>query len=142
MDEIYRLQLLSDLVENHCELNHGPDTRPEDYPACDYIVASFGYNENDIEEVAVRELVIPVCAACAKALLGDEWTLLYCFECAGSRWVSRKYAKNHYRHHILWLRGCPDCTNKFGGLYFNEIPKQIGHPVVIMGHQHLLTTCS
>jgi hypothetical protein len=70
----------------------------------------------------VRDLVIPVCFDCALALKGDEWTLLYCFECASSRWVCRRLAKNNYRHHILWMRGCPDCTNEFGGLYFTDVP--------------------
>jgi len=37
-----------------------------------------------------------------------------------SRWVLRKTAKNSFRHNILWLRGCPDCSNEFGGLYFND----------------------
>ena len=53
-------------------------------------------------------------------LIGEEWTLLYCFECNASRWVNRELAKNSYRHHILWLRGCPECNSAFGGLYFND----------------------
>ena len=75
--------------------------------------------------------MVPVCAECAQALLGDEWTLLYCFECASSRWVYRQLARNHYRHHILWLRGCPDCSNQFGGLYFNETPRFAGQPIFL-----------
>lgn len=142
MDEINRLQLLAELVESHCELNHGPGARSTDHPAADFLVAPLGYNENDMVEVAVRELFIPVCAECAQALLADEWTLLYCFECSSSRWVSRQFAKNHYRHHILWLRGCPDCTCEFGGLYFNEIPLQIGHPELLAQHQHLMGAVS
>jgi len=121
MNAIERLQLLAELDGEHCELNHGPDTRGEDFPAVDYIVIPFGYKIDEAQEVAAREMVIPVCAECAEALTGEEWTLLYCFECNSSQWVSRKLAKNRYRHHILWLRGCPDCSYEFGGLYFNEI---------------------
>jgi hypothetical protein len=76
--------------------------------------------------VTVRELVVPVCFDCAQALLHDEWTLLYCFECSHSRWVYRPLARNNYRHHILWLRGCPDCSNEFGGLYFNDLQAVTG----------------
>ncbi|MFZ5760550.1 MAG: hypothetical protein ACOY4H_00905 [Thermodesulfobacteriota bacterium] len=122
MNEIDKIQLLADLSHEHCELNHGPDTRREDFPASDYIIMPFGYSENGVTDVAVREMVVPVCFDCATALLGDDWTLLYCFECCSSQWVYRKLAKNRYRHHVLWLRGCPRCTNKFGGLYFNDFP--------------------
>ncbi len=139
MDEIDRLQLLAQLAEEHCELNHGPQTRPEDYPASDYLVIPIGYKKNDIEEVSVRDLVIPVCIECAQALLEDEWTLLYCIDCGNSRWVCREMARNHYRHHILWLKGCPDCSYEFGGLYFNETPKVAGHPEFIANYQHLLS---
>ncbi len=125
MDSIDRVQLLADLEETHCQLNHGPGTKPEDFPAIDYIVIPFGYTEGEVREVSVRDLVVPVCRECADALLQDEWTLLYCFECGESRWVFRKLAKNMYRHHILWLRGCPDCSNQFGGLYFNDAPETI-----------------
>lgn len=119
MNTIDSVRLLSELEGEHCGLNHGPETKSEDYSACDYIVIPFG----DIkEEVAKpqRDLIIPVCHECAVSLIGHEWTLLYCFECNASRWVYRPLAKNDYRHHILWLRGCPDCTGKFGGLYFND----------------------
>ena len=125
MDEIERIRLLADLEESYCELNHGPDTRKEDFPAVDYIVLPVGYKEDEVQDVSVRELVIPVCFECAQALMGDDWTLLYCFECGESRWVCRDLAKNSYRHHILWLRGCPDCTNVFGGLYFTDVPEQV-----------------
>ncbi|MBU0730800.1 MAG: hypothetical protein KKE17_08180 [Proteobacteria bacterium] len=128
MNEIDRLQLLAELVETSCELNHGPDTKKQSPPATDYIVIPFGYQENEVTDVCARELVVPVCYDCAQALLGSDWTLLYCFECNSSQWVYRKMAKNKYRHHILWLRGCPDCSYEFGGLYFNEIsiyPKSV-----------------
>ena len=126
MNEIDQIRLLADLEEEHCELNHGPNTKPEDNPATDYIIIPIGYQENSIESVTVRELVIPVCFDCAQALLHDEWTLLYCFECSQSRWIYRPLARNSYRHHILWLRGCPDCTNEFGGLYFNDLQQITG----------------
>ncbi|MBW2467146.1 MAG: hypothetical protein JRF02_07585 [Deltaproteobacteria bacterium] len=126
MDRIERLRLLAELSTEHCELNHGPGTKGEDYPAVDYIVVNIGYKEDEVKEVSVRKLVIPVCAECAEALVGDEWTLLYCFLCGNNRWVSRQLAKLEYRHHVLWLRGCPECTKEFGGLYFADLPKEEG----------------
>jgi hypothetical protein len=121
MDAIDKVRMMADLHRDHCSLNHGPDTNNQRFPVADYIVMSFGYEEKKDMEIAVRELVIPVCFECVSALKGNEWTLLYCFECTHNRWVCRKLAKNNYRHHILWLRGCPDCTNKFGGLYFTDM---------------------
>ena len=137
MDEIDKIQLLADLEEAHCELNHGPNTNPEDFPASDYITIPFGYEENSIKTVTVRDLVIPVCADCIEALIHNEWTLLYCFECSQSRWVYRKLGKNNYRHHVLWLRGCPDCTNKFGGLYFNDVD-QIASTLEFVVNHHTI----
>lgn len=122
MDAIDKVTMMAELSNDHCTLYHGPGACSEDFPAADYIVMPFGYEEAEGIEVAVRELIIPVCFECVQALKGDEWTLLYCFACAESRWICRQLAKNSYRHHILWLRGCPDCTNKFGGLYFTDIP--------------------
>ena len=120
MDATDKVKMMAELAHDYCSLNHGQDIRNENIPAADYIVMPFGYEESKDKEIAVRELIIPVCSECVQALKGNEWTLLFCFECAESRWVCRKLAKNRYRHHILWLRGCPDCTNAFGGLYFSE----------------------
>lgn len=142
MDEIERLQLMAQLTEAHCELNHGPGTRPEDYPAANYLVIPIGYKKNNIEEISTRELVVPICLECAEALLGEEWTLLYCFECGSSRWVCRELSKNNYQHHILWLRGCPDCSYEFGGLYFNEIPRFAGQPEFLGHQQHIMHSVS
>jgi len=119
MDTIDVVRLLSELEGEHCGLNHGPKTKPGDFPACDYIVIPFGDARTEIC-TPDRDLVVPVCQECAQALTGEEWTLLYCFECNASRWVNRRMAKLQYRHHVLWLRGCPDCTKVFGGLYFND----------------------
>jgi len=121
MHETDRLRLLAELVTESCELNHGPETEKIVVSAFDYIVLPFGYNEAEDIEVSVRDMVIPVCFDCAQALMGDEWTLLFCFECCSSQWINRQLAKNRYRHHILWLRGCPECSYEFGGLYFNEV---------------------
>jgi len=122
MNAIDRIQLLADLDNEFCELNHGPGTKREEFPAIDYFVLPMGYIEDQHVEVVVRELVVPVCRCCIDALTGDEWTLLYCFECNSSQWICRKLAKFNYRHHIIWLRGCPDCAEKFGGIYFNDYP--------------------
>ncbi len=131
MDAVDKLGLLAHMAEEYCELNHGPDTGNEKRAAVDYIIQPFGYTVNDIEEVAVREMVVPVCEDCIEALQGDEWTLLYCFECCSSQWVCRKFAKNRYRHHILWLRGCPECSMEFGGLYFTDLKAIADNPLFL-----------
>ena len=131
MDAINQLGLMAQLDNEFCELNHGPKTHQEKRPAVDYIIQPFGYNVNEIEEVAVREMIVPVCTDCAEALQGNEWTLFYCFECCSSQWVNRRYAKNRYRHNILWMRGCPECSEEFGGLYFSDI-KAIAENVLFM----------
>ncbi|MEW6500632.1 MAG: hypothetical protein ACOY8P_11420 [Thermodesulfobacteriota bacterium] len=131
MHETDRLRLLAELSTERCELNHGPGTRGEDFPASDYLILPFGYPESEIREVTVREMVVPVCHECATALLGEEWTLLYCFECCSSQWLHRGLAKNRYRHHILWLRGCPHCRNEFGGLYFNDLKALTDTPLFL-----------
>ena len=131
MYETDRLRLLAELPNECCELNHGPDTRREVFPAVDYLVMPFGYHETEVAEVSVREMVIPVCRECAAALSGEEWTLLYCFECCSCQWVARAFSKNRYRHHILWLRGCPHCTEQFGGLYFNDPMTMLGLPAFL-----------
>ena len=119
MNDFDMIELLARLTESHCELNHGPDTDNSDFPAVDYIVLPLGESKDGKTTVA-REITIPVCAECAAALASNEWTLLYCFECGESRWVHRQLAKNKYRHSILWMRGCPECSAQFGGLYFSD----------------------
>ena len=137
MNEIDRVHLLAELVNERCELNHGPETENIHFPASDFLVLPMGYAEDSVQEVCVRELVVPVCFDCAQALCGDEWTLFFCIECCSSQWVYRKLAKNRYRHHILWLRGCPDCTYAFGGLYFNDITAITGEPEFLTHHARM-----
>lgn len=120
MHETDRLRLLAELVNEACALNHGPGTANMPVQATDYLVLPVGFGEGFGNETCAREMVVPICADCAQALLGNEWTLFYCFECCSSHWISRQMAKYRYRHHILWLRGCPECTYEFGGLYFSD----------------------
>lgn len=129
MDAINILGLLAQLEDEYCELNHGPDTDHEKRQAVDYIIQPFGYSVNEIEEVAVRELVVPVCGECSEALQNNDWTLFYCIECCSSQWVNRKLARNRYRHNILWLRGCPECSEEFGGLYFTDLKAIVDNPL-------------
>lgn len=138
MNAIDKLALMADLVNEHCGLSHGPGARREDYPACDYLVIPFGSQREPDASEAGREMVIPVCHECADALSHDEWTLLYCFECNNSRWVCRELAKNRYRHNVLWLRGCPDCSNQFGGLYFSDGEEQEREAVLTGSNVSLL----
>ena len=137
MDAIDKVKMMAELSHDHCSLNHGPEISNDNIPAADYIVTPFGFEEAKGIEIAVRELIIPVCFECALALKGDEWTLLFCFECAESRWVCRKLARNRYRHHILWLRGCPDCTNTFGGLYFTDITTHDSIPLLSVNEMRM-----
>ena len=89
MDAIDKIIMMAELSADHCTLNHGPGISNGDIPAADYIVMPLGYKESKATEVSVRELVVPICFECALALKGEEWTLLYCFECTQNRWVSR-----------------------------------------------------
>jgi len=137
MNEFDRLQLLAQLSSEFCELNHGPDTRRHDFPAANYLAVPIGYQQNDLQEVTARELVVPICLDCAEALVGNDWTLLYCLECASSHWIYRPLAKHRYRHHILWLKGCPDCSYEFGGLYFNDLDAISTNPEFLTHHVNL-----
>lgn len=122
MSGINELVLLSELASEdvRCELNHGPGTNDEFYPAVCFIVLPIGQNEgNDIYKQE-HELTISVCKECSEALQEDEWTLLFCVTCTSSQWIARQQSKMRYRHHIVWLQGCPECTNEFGGIYFSD----------------------
>jgi hypothetical protein len=121
MDAFDRFALLAELEHEICGLNHGPQEKGLIHQAHDYLVLPVGLQAQQPEgEEKDKELLIPVCLECLAALSGEEWTLLYCFDCGESRWVWREIAKNSYRHHILWLQGCPECSDKFGGLYFSD----------------------
>ena len=117
MIETDEVHMLAGLAGTYCQLKHAPGSKEEDYPAVDYIVAPVGNIATEEEETKIS---IPVCQECAEALQGDEWTLVYCVDCLSSHWVLRAVARLNYRHHILWLKGCPDCGGKFGGLYFTD----------------------
>ena len=135
MNELDKLVLLANLEEECCELSHGPETSHLKLPAVDYLVQPFGYSHSDIEEVSVRDMVVPICIDCSRALQGNDWTLLYCFECNSSQWISRQHARLRYRHNILWLRGCPHCAGDFGGLYFSDMKALVDNPLFLSGIQ-------
>jgi hypothetical protein len=120
MDQFDRLALLAELDHEICRLNHGRTETKALHKAHDYLAVPFGDTTKNGKNEAAQELVIPVCLECIEALQGEEWTLLFCIECGESRWVFREAAKNNYRHHVLWLKGCPECANELGGLYFND----------------------
>ena len=115
MNATERLVLLAELEGEYCELHH-----KNKHHAVDYIVQPFGYRESEVVEVEKYERVIPICKECQALMCNNDWTLLYCFSCGESRWIHRPTAKNKYRHNILWLRGCPECSGQFGGLYFSD----------------------
>ena len=119
IDEIDQIGLQADLIHTTCQLNHGPLDR-ERHQAVDYLVIPMAENSgNDTAEIRA-DLVIPICQDCIDALQGNEWTLLYCLDCAKSQWILRAAARLNYRHHVIWLKGCPECGGKFRGIYFND----------------------
>lgn len=122
MSDFNEYVLLAELATEDikCELNHGPDTDDVFYQAVSYIILPLGRKENNDTYKQEDELSIPVCKECAEALNENEWTLVYCVSCLSNQWIARQYSKMNYRHHILWLQGCPKCTNEFGGLYFSD----------------------
>lgn len=119
-----KLHAMIETTESSCELNHGPGTNKQDYPAVDQIVLPIGYKENEITEVQIRELYIPICQECLNGLYDKNWVLIYCLDCLESQWVYKPKAKLDYMnklteksHNIIWLKGCPKCSVKFGGFY-------------------------
>ena len=122
MNDAEKLIAKFDLIDNHCYLNHGPDIDTSEIESVEQLVCPIGYNESDIVTVVKRELIIPICEECANALCENEWLLIYCIECNNNHWINREYASNKYHpsDHIIWLKGCPECTKKFGGIYFQR----------------------
>lgn len=121
MNTIDRVALLAELDGALCELNHKND--PSGVPrAIDFLVVPIG----DSEGVVVRELTIPICAACARTLADEasDWTLLYCLDCCASQWIARSLARLDYvtnaglTTRVLWLKGCPSCGGRLKGLWF------------------------
>lgn len=126
MDNITKTGLMAELLDEVCGLSHGPVTPKP--PAVDWMVLPLGQKETSIIANQTEELVIPLCAECAEELskLESKWVLLYCLDCNESQWVLRELSKLSWvnkvtmrLHKILWLRGCPKCTAKFGGVWFN-----------------------
>ena len=131
MDVVDIPGLREQLKQEHCELNHELGTNYDKRGAVDYIIQPSGYTTSDIGEVAVRETIVPVCADCIETMLGNDWILFYCIECCCSQWVYKKLAQNYCRHNILWLLGCPECSEEFGRLYFSGIKAITGNPLLV-----------
>lgn len=126
MNEIDKIGLKAELFEEVCGLNHGPvSNKPK---AVDWLVLPLGQKQSEVVATQTEELVIPICAECAEEFnkLESEWVLLYCLDCNESQWVLRELSRLSWinkatmqLHKVLWLRGCPRCTNKFGGVWFS-----------------------
>jgi len=111
MDEIDKLGMKANLVNEICGLNHGHWDCP-DPQAVDYIVAPFGYKVGDIEYMQTQEFAIPVCKCCAETLYSNdkEWILYYCINCNSSQWIIRQLMGiNSQRPMVEWLDECPKC---------------------------------
>jgi hypothetical protein len=116
IDHFEKLILLTELDYAYCQLDHGPYDQRENHPAIDYVVCPLGYAEID---PPMQQLTIPVCQTCVDGLHGEEWTLLFCLNCLASKWILRPIARLKYQHHLIWLGSCPECSEKFGGIFFN-----------------------
>ena len=119
IDEIDLIALRAELGQATCELSHGPYDH-EPHQAVDFLVIPVGKTNENGNKLENSELVIPVCQDCVEALTGDEWTLLYCLDCNESQWVLRAVSRLNYRHHIIWLKGCPHCGEELRGIYFSD----------------------
>jgi len=114
------LIVLSELVNEVCGLNHKHDPRGTP-PATNVLVVPIGYNKNEVEAVAVRELTIPICEECAETL-GQEnsgFVLMICLECSSTQWISTYHSRLSYHntqtqkdHKIIFLNHCPHCAEK------------------------------
>ena len=103
----------------------------EAFPKCDLFHEDEFENIQSITAISVPfgadghhsdDLILGLCDRCYSRLQDDRWMLIYCYECNGSRWIYKPEAKMEYRKdtEIIWLRGCPDCSNKFGAAYFTN----------------------
>lgn len=108
MDPFERFIALANFIDSYCDLHH-TQYKP---PTINQIIQVLDTGD---------KLSINICEECLEALQGDEWVLLYCVNCLESRWVWKEASKMSYQHNILWLNGCPECTNEFGGLYFTDV---------------------
>lgn len=114
MDDAEKIVLQAEIESGiRCELNHGPgQERPQ---AVMHLCQPLGYRESDICDVVKATLTIPICAECAEALQGEEWTLLLC-KCGASQWVYRAWAKRKHTEHIEWRKDCPECWGVAEGM--------------------------
>lgn len=120
MDNITTLAMMASLSESHCELNHGPNTRPEDYQAVDYLVQPMGKTNGENKEDDLSHIAIPLCKECTDGLIDPSWILLYCLDCHSNQWLSREKAKLEYGlYDIIWFKGCPKCSEKPTAIYFD-----------------------
>jgi len=131
MDTIDTAWLLAHLKEDYCELNHGPGTLHDRRSAVDYIIQPFVYTQNNINDIAVREMIVPVCADCLEDMQGSDWALTYCIECCSSQWVYKKFVQNQYRNNILWLRGCTECGETADSMHAADIKGITGNPLLM-----------
>jgi hypothetical protein len=128
LDKIDETGLRASLENEICQLNHGhqPVTL-EELKAVDWLVIPMGTKLSKVEASVQNFLTVPICADCAAELIkpNSEWTLVYCLDCSANHWVLRPIAKLSYvnektaePYRILWLRGCPECSEKLNGITF------------------------
>ncbi len=124
-------KLITQLEGEFCELNHGPDTHYKKRVAVDFIVQPFGYTDNGIEDITMREMLGRVCSDCIETIQGKDWTLLFCIECCSNHWVYKKFTQYRYNHNILWMHGCPECSEKSGDQNLHDIKATISNPLFV-----------
>lgn len=101
MNEVDRAGLYAEISKGSI----GCETKDCKNVATDFIVQPLGFNDKVKEEI-----VVPICKECIKFISGDEWVLLYCVQCLSSQWLSRSLAKRTYDSSIVWMDGCPKCS--------------------------------
>lgn len=130
-NSVEKLAIIASLAEGQkCSLNHGPGVEPPE--AINVISLPIGQKINEVESRQDYEFSIYVCQECVEELANQnsDWVLMFCLSCTENHWVCKSLSKLPYEyknqatgkdHKIIWFQGCPKCSGKFGGVYFQDV---------------------
>ena len=136
MNELDKISLMREIITGNipCDLNHGKGYEGMFIQAIDYLTLPMGIIKS---ETISNHLVFAICKECIEALQSDEWVLLVCSACGATRWVNRNFSKLQYinaesgnGYDLLLLDGCPDCSGKFGGIFYFQHEQVIGDKTI------------